>query len=82
MILVPFAVVAFMTPPYAAEGSSLDFLADAMAWLIFVMGGTFRWWATLYIGNRKQCVLVTDGPYSLCRNPLYVGTFLIVLSIA
>ncbi len=26
--------------------------------------------------------VVSDGPYSLCRNPLYVGTFLITLAIA
>jgi len=82
LILAPFAVAALLAAPYAPAGSSVDFLIDAMAWLIFIAGGTFRWWATLYIGSRKQCVLVTHGPYSLCRNPLYVGTFLIVLSIA
>jgi protein-S-isoprenylcysteine O-methyltransferase Ste14 len=45
-------------------------------------GATLRLWSTLYIGGRKRVVLVSDGPYSLCRNPLYVGTFLIALSNA
>jgi hypothetical protein len=40
-----------------------------------------RWWATLYIGSRKGHKLVVEGPYSLCRNPLYLGTFLITISI-
>ena len=30
-----------------------------------------RLWCTLYIGGRKTATLVMQGPYSLCRNPLY-----------
>ena len=33
-----------------------------------------RTWSTLYIGGRKNRELVTVGPYSLVRNPLYVAT--------
>lgn len=35
-----------------------------------------RTWCTLYIGGRKKCELVTLGPYSVCRNPLYAFTVL------
>lgn len=31
-----------------------------------------RLWCTLYIGGRKAAEIVEDGPYSICRNPLYV----------
>ncbi|HEY4773992.1 MAG TPA: isoprenylcysteine carboxylmethyltransferase family protein [Xanthobacteraceae bacterium] len=31
-----------------------------------------RAWCSLYIGGRKNSALVTVGPYSLVRNPLYV----------
>ena len=31
-----------------------------------------RMWCTLYIGGSKNSKLITDGPYSLSRNPLYV----------
>ena len=35
-----------------------------------------RTWCTLYIGGHKKRELITKGPYSLVRNPLYVFTFM------
>jgi protein-S-isoprenylcysteine O-methyltransferase Ste14 len=34
-----------------------------------------RAWSTLYIGGRKIDHLVTSGPYSVTRNPLYLFSF-------
>jgi len=31
-----------------------------------------RCWAALYIGGRKNTALATEGPYAMCRNPLYL----------
>jgi protein-S-isoprenylcysteine O-methyltransferase Ste14 len=39
-----------------------------------------RLWASGYL--RKGEVLATSGPYSLCRNPLYVGSLLMVVGFA
>jgi protein-S-isoprenylcysteine O-methyltransferase Ste14 len=33
-----------------------------------------RTWCTLYIGGHKKRALITNGPYSVVRNPLYVFT--------
>jgi len=46
-----------------------------LGWILFVLFVAIRLWATLYIGGRKSRELQTDGPYSVCRNPLYLGNF-------
>lgn len=80
--LAPFAALAAVSAPLVKEETLADFVLDAAGWLCFYLGAMFRWWATLYIGGRKKQELVTAGPYSITRNPLYLGTFLITCSIA
>ena len=46
-------------------------------WMVFVgIGVMGRIWCSLYISGFKNAKLVTDGPYSLCRNPLYLFSYL------
>lgn len=41
--------------------------------LVLIIGGVLgRAWSILYIGGRKNRALVTSGPYSMCRHPLYL----------
>jgi protein-S-isoprenylcysteine O-methyltransferase Ste14 len=51
----------------------------ALAMGMTVIGCLGRIWCFAYISGKKNDVLVTDGPYSLCRNPLY---FFSILGIA
>jgi protein-S-isoprenylcysteine O-methyltransferase Ste14 len=82
LIILPFATAAAFSRPLALEGSWIDFAFDVAGWVVFMIGGGIRWWATLHIGGRKLDVLVADGPYSMCRNPLYVGTILMGFGVA
>jgi protein-S-isoprenylcysteine O-methyltransferase Ste14 len=41
-----------------------------------------RLWCSLYIGGRKNNELVTEGPYSMTRNPLYFFSLLGFVGIA
>ena len=82
IIIAPFAVIAALSTPMVHEHTVGDFVLDAIGWACFVAGASLRWWATLYLGGRKGRELASEGPYSLTRNPLYLGTFLMTLAIA
>ncbi|HOO89971.1 MAG TPA: isoprenylcysteine carboxylmethyltransferase family protein [Syntrophales bacterium] len=81
-----FAVllVAFI----CVSGSSWDDRAPFVTTLLFLLGvvlvgiGSFgRLWCSVYIAGYKTKALVTQGPYSMCRNPLYFFSLLGALGI-
>jgi protein-S-isoprenylcysteine O-methyltransferase Ste14 len=39
---------------------------------LLIAGVLGRFWAILYIGGRKNDMVMQDGPYSICRHPLYL----------
>lgn len=45
---------------------------QVMGTLLIVAAVLGRFWAILYIGGRKNAVVMRDGPYSICRHPLYL----------
>lgn len=46
------------------------------------VGAIGRLWCSIYIGGRKTHELVMDGPYALCRNPLYLFSLIGALGVA
>jgi protein-S-isoprenylcysteine O-methyltransferase Ste14 len=90
--LIQVAAVAFTSlllfaqPFWKGEVHEFLELAGLALVLVCVAG---RMWSILYVGSRKNLELVTAGPYSMTRNPLYlfstigaVGVGLIFGSIA
>lgn len=61
---------------------AVQFVLDAVAYVLVVLGMLTRLWSTLYIGGRKDEELQTIGPYSIVRNPLYVGSALLGLGLS
>jgi protein-S-isoprenylcysteine O-methyltransferase Ste14 len=71
-----------LTPPWIEESGPVVLAINAAACAAFAVGALARIWATLWIGGRKKHTVVDDGPYRVCRNPLYLGTFAMVLGVA
>lgn len=81
-VLAPCGAAAALSPAAVTRGGWADFGFDVAGWSLFVAGAALRWWATLYVESRKDRALVKEGPYSICRNPLYLGTFFMVAAVA
>ena len=44
---------------------------ELLGFLLLIVAALGRLWSYAFIGGRKNQELCMDGPYSLCRNPLY-----------
>lgn len=54
----------------------LDTLCSVVAVLLVCGAFLGRIWCSTFIAGRKDQTLITTGPYSLCRNPLYSFSWL------
>lgn len=70
--------VLFGEPPAFLEGWRGEALQLA-GYALMVAGSLWRVWCLTFIGGTKDGSLTTTGPYSIVRNPLYVGSFLGVI---
>lgn len=67
------AATALATPrPLAAATAAV---VDALALACVVLAVLGRIWCSVFIAGRKDAELVVDGPYALCRHPLYSLSF-------
>lgn len=79
---------AALLPVLLFTGSSwvanTPFGALLLTWVgifLIVAGMFIRVLCTLYVGGRKNDVLVDIGCFSVVRNPLYVGSFIALLGV-
>ncbi len=49
---------------------------------LLIIAALGRVWCGIYIAGRKDKSLCTEGPYSVCRNPLYLFSFLGILGFS
>ena len=70
------ALLGLFTHHVYSEDSVTDTLLGAGGFILLVIAAGGRIWAGAYVTGRKNRTLVTDGPFSLVRNPLYVFSFL------
>lgn len=82
LLLAPPGVAVVFSTPLIRHDSPLDHVTESLGLSFFLLYLFMRAWATMYVGDRKQKELVTEGPYSICRNPLYLGSFCSAIAIA
>lgn len=73
LIVALFSVLLFvqaLSPPDKPAHEILEWAGI----VLIVLGIAGRLWSTLYIGGRKSTTIVSGGPYSITRNPLYVSS--------
>ncbi len=80
--MLPVVLIPFVSTTSIPDNSLLDLSLESVGYVLLMAGVGLRLWSTLYIGSRKSQELIRQGPYSICRNPLYLGTSSIVIGVA
>lgn len=66
-----FVPLLLLTHPFVkVEGLAYEAM-EVLGVLLIVACVLGRFWSILYVGRHKNRKVVTDGPYSMTRNPLY-----------
>ncbi len=77
-IVVVLACVALLltTPPSWEEESIIGLIISILGFVLIVIAAFGRIWSSLYISGYKEDRIVSEGPYAIVRNPLYVSSFI------
>lgn len=76
---LPVILLAIFVRPKWEHEETTSFIIEMVGYFFLIFGLCIRMWSILYIGGRKSKELTTAGPYSICRHPLYIGTFSIAI---
>lgn len=77
LFFVGLLVAAALTGARAdfAPRSGITLLLDTVAPLLVAAACLGRIWCSVFIAGRKDATVVAEGPYAMCRHPLYTLSF-------
>ena len=78
-ILIVLLVI--FTAPSFSQGGWADTLLETSGLFLLTVCSIGRLWALLYISGHKTYEVITDGPYSIVRHPLYLFSFIGAIGI-
>jgi len=64
-------LLLFLTKPALSEGSNGHETLELFGFCLVLVCVVGRLWSILYVGGRKNDELISMGPFSMTRNPLY-----------
>jgi len=76
-----FIAYVILVPPPPQLGHVLLDLGEIVGFFLLVVAALGRLWCLSYIAGLKNKTLITEGPYSVTRNPLYVFNFLGIVGL-
>ena len=76
VVIIVCLALLLATPHSWQANSEGDMLINALGFVLIVVAAFGRIWSSLYISGYKEDRIVTEGPYAIIRNPLYVFSFL------
>ncbi|HON07369.1 MAG TPA: methyltransferase [Verrucomicrobiota bacterium] len=80
--LIPIFVIFLFSHHKIPDAGVLDIAMELVSIILIFIGVSGRLWSTLFISGYKTTNLITVGPYSICRNPLYFFSFIAIIGIA
>ena len=78
---VLIVLLAVFTASSFKQGGWADMLFEIFGLFLLTVCSTGRLWALLYISGYKAHEVITDGPYSIVRHPLYFFSFIGAIGI-
>ena len=79
MLLLVFIVSLIIFEHGAITNKAISISFDILGFALVLIGGFGRLWASLYIEGNKLGKIISEGPYSIMRNPLYVFSLILLL---
>ncbi len=79
--IIPILVLLFSRSAWEERAPLLPIILFVVGLHLAGIAALGRLWCSLYIAGYKDATLIREGPYSLCRNPLYFFSFLGVVGI-
>jgi protein-S-isoprenylcysteine O-methyltransferase Ste14 len=74
-------VLVFFNEDCWSKSGFVEIFFESLGLILVAVGSFGRLWASLYIGGYKNDRLITCGPYSVTRNPLYFFSFVGIVGI-